>query len=348
MGAGAARAGLIGAVLVLCGFAIGALPAFGSARRPHHDERAQRARERPLARSSLRPGTVGATHAGTARATRAGMADGSGAGTSAPAQIASDNAAPSGSMAVQPVLGMPASSVQVIGASPGESPGEAWAQGKVGAVPATVDGQTLLNQQVLVQYTSATGTWQLVPLVDAQGNAISAFDSWLAGSVTTDGGVVLAGSDNGNEALVVRNPGGAFSDPTSPPASLLAQGQTLFGGANVPTMAAIDDTGGTGVLIAPSPEKTTLQVLHYVSGTWTAEPIVLRHLSLLRRHVHGRRDLGQLAHQRVAARDSRVAQWRESADAVPAAGRHRRGAPILGPAAAGERAARRRAGRRAG
>ncbi len=38
-------------------------------------------------------------------------------------------------LTAQPVLGMPASQVEVVGASPGEG-NEVWAQGQIGAVPA--------------------------------------------------------------------------------------------------------------------------------------------------------------------------------------------------------------------
>ncbi len=78
----------------------------------------------------------------------------------------------------QPILGMPASDIEVIGGSPGEASGEAWAQGTLGSVPANVSGQPVANAQVLLRYTDAAGSWQIVPVDNAQGNTISL--SWIA------------------------------------------------------------------------------------------------------------------------------------------------------------------------
>jgi len=171
---------------------------------------------------------------------------------------------------------MPAEAVSVIGASPGEAPGETWAQGRVTAVPATVGGQTIANSQVLLRYTTAAGDWQIVPVDDQNGSPISL--PWAASEVTPDGGVVLAGTDsNGTDSLATRDPGAAFVGPTAPPTTGpdgLRAGETLYPTSGIPTMAVIDESGHVGVLIAPGSESTAVPgVLHYVDGQWSREPI---------------------------------------------------------------------------
>jgi hypothetical protein len=208
-----------------------------------------------------------------------------------------------GQLNFRPTVGLPASDVAIIGASPSEAPGATWAQGRLGGIPAQVNGQALLNTQTLLHYTTATGTWQAVPLDDTQGQELNF--TWWASEVTADGGVVLAGEGSGQLGLVVRNPGGAFA--LAPPPTSNGKGATLTPGeqpfTGAPVMAALDETGGsTGVLIAPvqtsAPAITSTKsgtgeqaaeaeaeastgpgVLHYDGNSWTREPICEQYAS---------------------------------------------------------------------
>ncbi len=184
-----------------------------------------------------------------------------------------------GGLTAQPVLGMPAAQLEVIGASPGEAPGEVWAQGLLGPVPATVGSQSIASSEAMLRYTNAAGSWQVVPLDDAQGAAIPF--TWAASEVTPAGGVALIGTDaTGDETLVTRDPGGAFAQ-ASPPSrtganAVLKKGESLYPGSGVPTMSAFDEGGHAGVVVAPAGEDASSPgVLHYLNGTWSREPICL-------------------------------------------------------------------------
>jgi hypothetical protein len=204
-----------------------------------------------------------------------------GAGTPS-ARGAAQAAQATGTLSFQPVLGLPASNVAIIGASPGEAPGEVWAQGRVGNVPASADGQSLADTETLLRYTSASETWQLVPVDDAQGNPLKF--TWWGSEVTGGGGVVLAGGEDtseagdgfaGTESIVTRNPGGAFVQVKAPGSKALAKageapaksgeapvlesGELLYplgssaGRSSVdPLFAALDEPGGdTGAFVVP-------------------------------------------------------------------------------------------------
>jgi hypothetical protein len=132
--------------------------------------------------------------------------------TAAGAQAASQS--PTASDGFEPVLGMPATKMVVLGSSPGEQPGEAWAYGAVGDVPAIVGGVPYSDQLVLLEHTEAVG-WQVVPLPrtpagkplgeDAENGALPASLGSLGGRVTAVGGVVLLTPGG----IVVRDPGAA-------------------------------------------------------------------------------------------------------------------------------------------
>lgn len=216
------------------------------------------------------------------------------------------------SLSFQPEIGLPASNVAVIGASPGEAPGETWAQGQLGGVPALVEGAPLANTEVLLRYTTQSGTWQVVPVDGSQGEPIPIH--WWGSEATPDGGVVLVGSEEpefkGALDVVTRNPGGAFvkapppsSTPTaSEPAPVLGSGEQLLAtsasaaASTKPVMAALDEANHlTGVLIAPvrtnpadgsdgssddsGGEVDTPGVLHYDGVAWTREPICEQYVS---------------------------------------------------------------------
>jgi hypothetical protein len=201
--------------------------------------------------------------------------------------------------AFEPVLGLPATKVTLIGASPGEAAEEAWGYGTIGDVPAIVGGKSYADQHVLLERTAVSG-WQVVPLpAGPAGEPVSPslpsskFPSVLGplgGRTTSAGGVVLL-TDGG---IVTRDPGGtpqllpppdAKADPT-----LLGPGESLPPSdppAQAPTpYAAIDDTSAhtsarhTGVLIAPyrDGEETAglaTGILRYDGSEWTREPITV-------------------------------------------------------------------------
>jgi hypothetical protein len=173
----------------------------------------------------------------------------------------------------QPVLGLPATQIEVIGGSPGEASGEAWAQGRVGAVPATVNGQQLSSEEVLLRYTTSSGTWQIVPVDNASGAQIPI--DWVASEVTPNGGVALLGTNgSGSQELVTRNPGGAFAAASTPLPTVLLPGESLYSSAGAPVMASFDGGSSTGVLVAPaSMSAIDPGVLQYLGGQWTREQL---------------------------------------------------------------------------
>jgi hypothetical protein len=201
----------------------------------------------------------------------------------------------SGSLDFQPILGLPATDVEVIGASPGEAPGEVWAQGQIGDIPAILGTHQVLKAQTLLRYTASSGAWQVVPVQNSQGQALSF--GWWGSEVTPDGGVLLAGeaqegSSGEAQSIVTRDPGGAFVPAPAPsasgPAAVIGAGEQLFptgssaGRASPdPLMAALDGAeGDTGALVVPvwarpkgSEEALPPGVLHYDGSAWTREPL---------------------------------------------------------------------------
>lgn len=189
------------------------------------------------------------------------------------ARSAPQAAQSAGSLSFQPVLGLPASDVAVIGASPQEAPGEVWARGRIGEVPATVAGQSVADTETLLRYTSSSGAWQVVPIDDAHGNPLSF--TWWASEVTTGGGIVLAGAQGSRpegsskavQSIVTRNPGGAFAQAAAPSAQasepgespvlepeeqLYPTGATPGRRSTAPLIAALDEPdGNTGAFVVP-------------------------------------------------------------------------------------------------
>jgi hypothetical protein len=173
------------------------------------------------------------------------------------------------SLSFQPEIGLPAANVSVIGASAGEAAGETWAQGRLGGVPALVGGAPFANSQVLLRYTTQSGSWQIVPVENGQGETLPI--SWWGSEVTPDGGVVLAGSEapefKGAPSIVTRNPSGAFARAPAPsttqtatePTPVLGSSEQLLETSSSgdqstkPVMAAIDESDHlTGLLIVPA------------------------------------------------------------------------------------------------
>jgi hypothetical protein len=97
-----------------------------------------------------------------------------------------------------------------------------------------------------------------------------------AGQVAPGGSAVIAGTvNNGNEQeLLVRDPGGSFRAAPAPATSLLPSGAVLFVQSS-PVVAAVDDPGHGGAMVAPVGTSGTAlgSVLHYDGTSWTREPI---------------------------------------------------------------------------
>ncbi|MCL2769502.1 MAG: hypothetical protein FWD42_05250, partial [Solirubrobacterales bacterium] len=165
----------------------------------------------------------------------------------------------------EPVLGLPATGLVVLGAAPGGQPGETWAYGELGDVPTLVGGVPYADQTVLLRYTDAAG-WEVVPLPSGQNggplikpnNYLPSVLGPLGGRVTADGGVALL-TDAG---AVIREPDGHMRLAPPPPSELLAAGESLPperapNGATTPFAATEENSqagGGTpvtGMLIAP-------------------------------------------------------------------------------------------------
>jgi hypothetical protein len=189
---------------------------------------------------------------------------------------------------------VPASRVTLIGSSPQEAPAETWGIGE-----ANVSGQGL--QWVIVRYTE-TGGWSLGPgLLDAEGASLSGFvpdkptfsgsgaTSPLAGQMTPSGAGVLLGTASSagqgtQKVLLVRNPGGAFTETPPVPdgqgggETLLSPSEVLFGAHRAPLIAPLQEAGSSphaGALVVPVQEGPGVEdgVLHFDGQKWTREPI---------------------------------------------------------------------------
>ena len=186
---------------------------------------------------------------------------------------------------------IPAREVTMFGASPAEAGGEVWGIGKS-------HGST-----AIVHYTAAGG-WSVVagPL-NKEGAPLDGFEldhpepgrfpapSPLAGSVTPNGSTALLGTAPGSgqrrDVMLIRNPGGAFTEVAPPPQEGAAApgevslaGEELFFGFNrAPLIAALEEPGSkAGALVVPVEEggkDVEDSVLHWSgeSKQWTREQI---------------------------------------------------------------------------
>jgi hypothetical protein len=184
-----------------------------------------------------------------------------------PSASAAEGALKDSGMSFQPQLGGPELNT-IIGASPGEAPGEVWATGHIGWVPATVGAQLLRNASVLLRRSRGTA-WQIIPITDAGGNQLS-----FPGTpqVTYNGGVAGLSASSAGETIITRDPGGAFA--TAPEAPPMLGGEKLTNGSHQPLFRAIDDAAHTGVLLVPSVLSVNAPaVLHFDGSSWTHEPL---------------------------------------------------------------------------
>jgi hypothetical protein len=199
---------------------------------------------------------------------------------------------PSPALVFQPELGLPASKVEMIGASPeatlapGETPGEVWAVGQLSPVGVLLDGlqgQTPGSEPSVLLRRSDQSGWQVVPVVDEQGNPLGFSDSPEVDyqAVTPEGGVALLGKDaKGQETIVTRSSTGTFAAapaPSSNTEAVLSTGEQLYS-VSAPLAAALDEAGhATGALVVPQPSSggsgSLAGLLHYDGTKWTREPL---------------------------------------------------------------------------
>jgi hypothetical protein len=213
----------------------------------------------------------------------------------------SGDPAPAGRTAL-PQLGPADPETELMGAAPGGEPGEAWGYRSlplaVGAVrvgtrslefgaptnPAAPDPQL-----VFVRHTDASG-WQVFDTPrDRNGNPYRGpFPNRLSARITRAGGGVLIGRDTGRpvgEQVVVlhRESGGPWRELAPPPPEVLlpaegeAPAEALAGdqGLGAVGVAAFDEAGATGLLIAPQGRTVAEAIVHYDGAAWSREPIEL-------------------------------------------------------------------------
>jgi hypothetical protein len=228
------------------------------------------------------------------------VATGSGATVPATAGVAGVSSSPaSGGLSFQPELGLPAVSVNMVGAAPDEesgTPGEAsgkpgvvWGTGEVGVVPASAGGAQISHSHVLLRHVEGTAGWQVVPVRGAgekEGEGLS----WSGSpSVDATGGMVLQGSvevepKKSAATIFTRESGGAFATapvpkPTSEPGGVLEPKETLFPGKGTPLFTAIDEPNGhTGALVVPGASAVT-SLLHFDGTQWTRERICTQYVA---------------------------------------------------------------------
>ncbi|HSS40737.1 MAG TPA: hypothetical protein VLT58_18365, partial [Polyangia bacterium] len=196
-----------------------------------------------------------------------------------------------GEPSAQTDAAVPAPKVTMIGSSPGESAGETWGVGEVGAGTGPTPTQ-------LVRFTSAGG-WGLGPtLLGADGQPLERFKldqpqgldapSPLAGQMTNDGAGALIGtvpdksSESGTrQVLLARRPGGSFqvTQPVVGEGEELLKGdERLFGTWRAPLVAPLDEAAGqAGALVVPVTEAGSVEdgVLRWDGSHWTREPIAI-------------------------------------------------------------------------
>jgi hypothetical protein len=194
---------------------------------------------------------------------------------------AGPDAAPARALSFQSQLGVPAKALNVVGVAPGEAGGPTfWATGGIGAVPATVEGLTLRNTEVLLRRSQAGG-WQLVPVLGAKQEQLSFTGN---PSVSYDGGIVLLSSDaTKHQTLLTRDAGGPFEAAPAPSGegagAVLEKGESLYPSSPSvsPIFTAIDESPSqVGALVVPaglSAEDPGVLDYDSAGASWTREPI---------------------------------------------------------------------------
>ncbi|MGN6587787.1 MAG: hypothetical protein ACTHKT_10010, partial [Solirubrobacterales bacterium] len=170
--------------------------------------------------------------------------------------------ATAGTLTGQPVFGTPAG--RILGVSPGEATGEAWALAR--------------NGTQVVRYRDGEG-WTTMPGPFDGGQPVPGLEflpGVLSGRTTAAGGIAIAARDEGGQVLIVRDPGQNLRAAPDPGPALV-EGESLFGeGADGVLLAPVEEeTGETGAFVVPAVEAPAWQeaVLSFDGADWAREPI---------------------------------------------------------------------------
>jgi hypothetical protein len=226
----------------------------------------------------------------TAASTATGATSTGAAGVGAPATSPA-----SGGLSFQPELGLPAVSVNMIGAAPQEAGGGAvWATGQIGVVPASAGAKQIAGRAVLLRRAEGASGWQVLPVEGENAKKETVEFSWSGTpGVDAGGGMALQSTieeeeevkgqpvESSHPTLLAREPGGAFRlapapKPVSEPGGVLEHGETLYPAKGTPIFTALEDETEhvkyTGALFVPGASSLTA-LLHWNGKQWTREPI---------------------------------------------------------------------------
>ncbi len=200
----------------------------------------------------------------------------------------------------QPVLGLPASNVTLLGSAPAAPGGEqVVAVGQVRGAPPVIDGVPLditsSGRVLMVHGTS--GFWQILQALNGTDGkpltSVAPFGGPAPGRVTPSGGAVLVATDRSDplhEKTIVFNrdrtgpmvplPEPAADDPPSPIGStgggILRTGESLVLSPNGLVMAAVDQADGhTGVFFGLAGRAIADRVAHWDGTAWSREDVIV-------------------------------------------------------------------------
>ena len=103
------------------------------------------------------------------------------------------------------------------------------------------------------------------------------------GEMTAAGDGVLVGRVGRERMLLVRSPGGAFTQvavPKEGPGALLGASEEIYLEGRTPLIAPLDEGGHAGALLVPvnkNAEANESRVLHWNGEAWSEEPIEVPH-----------------------------------------------------------------------
>ncbi len=184
-------------------------------------------------------------------------------------------ATPAAEVQVQTDGSLPARDVTLIGASPEEAAGETWGVGELGEINS--------GNFAIMQYTSQGG-WRVGPdATDSTGQSLTDFvplETTLMGAITPAGAGELVGTaaDPKRQVLLLRNPGGAFTEavlPNTGAGALMHSGENVFEEGRTPLVVPLDEGSRAGAFLVPVTRNTGGEehVLHYDGERWSEEPI---------------------------------------------------------------------------
>ena len=183
-------------------------------------------------------------------------------------------ASPEAEVTVQTDDSVPARDVTLIGASPAESPGESWGIGEVGE-----DNSGVFQ---IVRYIPSSGWERAAQPRGSSGQPLVGFTpdpTPLMGEMTAAGDGVLVGRVGRERMLLVRSPGGAYTQvavPKEGPGALLGASEEIYLEGRTPLIAPLDEGGHAGALLVPvnkNTEANESRVLHWNGEAWSEEPI---------------------------------------------------------------------------